>query len=194
MLELDSSLRDALMSEIAAFIQQVHSFPVDTAKRCGVKAVDFKEKYASQLEDIRRNVYHLLDTLTITYVEKLHEDYLSDEKNFEYMPVLLHADLSPDHIIYDHEKRAIAGVIDFGDVQIGDPDYDLVYLYEDYWGEGFIREFLRYYSHDDPERLLAKLEFFSRSNTIRDILIAKRREDRKVFQEALSNLKEEAYA
>jgi aminoglycoside 2''-phosphotransferase len=103
--------------------------------------------------------------------------------------VLLHADFSPDHIICNEEKNVIAGIIDFGDIEIGDPDYDLMYLYEDYWGEEFIGELLKYYPHRDTERLMRKLEFFSRCNTIHDVLRGIRRKDDGILQEALEELR-----
>ncbi len=191
LVKLDPGLQGKLIKEMADFIQQVHSFPVDTAKDCGVKVIDFKKNYTSDLEDMRKDAYYLLDQEVINFVEELHQGYLFDEKNFDYTPVLLHADFSPDHIIYDEEKKVIAGIIDFGDIEIGDPDYDLMYLYEDYGGEDFIRELLKYYPHDNTERLMRKLDFFSRCNTIHDVLIGLHRKDDGILQWALKKLKKE---
>ena len=188
---LSSDLQNKLIREISDFIQQVHSFPVDAAKNSGVKVADFKKNYTSDLENMRKDAYHLLDQNAINYVEKLLKDYLSDEENFDFTPALLHADFSPDHIIYNKDKKDIAGVIDFGDIEIGDPDYDLMYLYEDYWGEDFIRELLKYYPHNHPERLMKKLDFFSRCDTIHGVLIGLHRKDDRILQWALKKLKEE---
>ena len=128
MLKLDSALRNMLIKEIAVFIQQVHSFSIDTAKQCGVKIADFKKNYTSDLENTRKETYRLLDKDVIDYVEKLHRDYLSDEQNFDYIPVLLNADFSPDHIIYDESKEVVTGVIDFGDIEIGEPETQAILL------------------------------------------------------------------
>ena len=191
MRKLDSDLQANLIKEIADFIQQVHSFPVDVAKNLGVRVADFRKNYTSDLENMRKDVYHLLDQNVINYVEKLLKDYLSDEKYFDYTPVLLHADFSPDHIIYNENKKVIAGVIDFGDIEIGDPDYDLMYLYEDYWGEDYIRRLLKYYPHNNPERLMKKLDFFSRCDTIHGVLIGLHRKEHGNLQWWLKKLKEE---
>ena len=135
-----------------------------------MKVADFESNYTRDLEHMRETAYHLLNQSSINYVERLLKGYLSDASNFTYVPALLHADFGPEHIIYDDIAKAIVGVIDFGDIQIGDPDYDLMYLYEDYWGEKFIRELLKYYTHNNPGQLMTKLAFFSRCNTIHDIL------------------------
>ena len=55
------------------------------------------------------------------YVEQLYDEYLGDPGNFDYEPTVIHADLSPEHILYDPVTQAVAGVIDFGDIEIGDP-------------------------------------------------------------------------
>jgi aminoglycoside phosphotransferase (APT) family kinase protein len=55
-----------------------------------------------------------------------------EELNRE-MPAILHADLSRDHILVENDT--VAGVIDFGDVNWGDSDYDFMYLSVDF---GFV--------------------------------------------------------
>jgi aminoglycoside 2''-phosphotransferase len=39
--------------------------------------------------------------------------------------------------------RAVTGILDWGDVCLGDPDYDFAYLYEDL-GKAFVREMAFY--------------------------------------------------
>lgn len=89
----------------------------------------------------------------------LIERFLADERNFAYTPCLLYADFAPEHILYDVDSREVAGIIDWGDLAIGDPDFDLLYLRQDY-GEAFVRRLLTHYPHPDPTRLLAKLRVF----------------------------------
>ncbi len=38
------------------------------------------------------------------------------------------ADLWPEHVLFSRTTGRLAGIIDFGDVCIGDPDYDLAFL------------------------------------------------------------------
>jgi aminoglycoside 2''-phosphotransferase len=189
--KFNTDLQNKLIKEMADFLQQVRSFPVDIAKKSGVKVADFRKNYTSDLENMRKKAYHLLDRDVINYVEKLLTYYLTDKQNFSYTPVLLHADFSPDHIIFNDNKKDIVGVIDFGDIEIGDPDYDLMYLYEDYWEEAFIRELLKYYPHNNPERLMKKLDFFSRCDTIHGVLLGLYRKDDGILQLALKELREE---
>jgi aminoglycoside 2''-phosphotransferase len=79
----------------------------------------------------------------------------------------VHADLSADHIL--RVGVSATGIIDWGDVSIGDPDYDFNYLYEEF-GEDFVREMATYYRHADPDRLVKKVRYFSLADQIGTIV------------------------
>jgi aminoglycoside 2''-phosphotransferase len=63
-------------------------------------------------------------------------------------PVLVHGDVSPEHVLVAGDPPALSGVIDWSDVQLGDPAFDFVYVYED-WGLPFLDLVLEAYR---PER------------------------------------------
>ena len=157
--DLGEGLRNRLIGEIAAHMQQMQKFPVSEAVKCGVEVWDFRNKYHADLERTRIEIYPMVSAAVQDYLEDLFEKYLDNDDNFEYAPVFLHADWSPGHILYDPDTRTIVGIIDFGDAVVGDPAYDLRRLYEEY-GEAFIGVFLRYYPHNDTDNLMAKLRFF----------------------------------
>src|SRR6185503_3631143 len=77
---------------------------------------------------------------------------------FANAPHVLHADLSAEHVLWD--GQSVTGILDWGDVCLGDPDYDFSYLYQDF-GEDFVREMAREYGHPDPDRLVSKSRYFS---------------------------------
>ena len=122
------------------------------------------------------------------YAEQLYEGYLGDSSNFDYRPTLIHGDLSPEHIIYDKSTRKVAGILDFGDVEIGDPDYKLQWLYAHY-GDGFLETDLDRNPHPAPVKLLRKLPFFNRANTVGDILIGLHRDDPEIVETSLALLR-----
>jgi hypothetical protein len=81
-------------------------------------------------------------------------------------------------------------VIDFGDVSIGDPDYDLAFLALRL-GPGFLAGLLRHRPHPDPARLAGKLRAFVLFNTIDDVFIGLERGDRALVDSALADLTEQ---
>ena len=126
------------------------------------------------------------------HVEHLFQGYLDYDGSFEYTPALLHADLSGDHIFSTADGWDIAGIIDFGDIRIGDPVYDLMYLYQDY-GTEFIDDLVGYFSRKHFANIQPKLQFFNVCNTIEDILHwGLDRGDDRVVREALEKLDEQA--
>ena len=166
---LEEGPRRGVIKELAGFLQQMHSFPAAAAERLGVMVSNERKYYAAELERARAKVYPMIGEPVQRYVERLFREYLDSDENFVYTPTLLHADLGSSHIFYDQDRQRLAGVIDFGDVRIGDPVYDLMYLYEGY-GQGFIDSFLGYFDHGHMDRLRPKLQFFMESNTVLDVL------------------------
>jgi aminoglycoside 2''-phosphotransferase len=98
---------------------------------------------------------------------KQFELYLNTPENFLFEPVVLHADLSADHLLT--EKEAVVAVIDFGDVSWGDPDYDFMYLLMDF-GQAFVEEVAHRYGHPERERLRTKLRYFGLVDQIGTVL------------------------
>jgi aminoglycoside 2''-phosphotransferase len=107
---------------------------------------DAQDTIAPQLPDADRRSLHAVFTR-----------YLDDPANFPITPRVLHADLSAGHILWG--DGAVTGVLDWGDVNLGDPDYDFSYLSADF-GDEFVREVAREYGHSDPDRLIRKAHYF----------------------------------
>ncbi len=182
-----------LVQQISQFFNEVHTFPVHKAVSLGVELDNFRESYLADLERMRNEIYKNLDQRVQNYVEKIFNDYLSDKVNFNYTPQLLHADLSPEHIIYNENKKKIEGIIDFGDVKVGDPDYDLMYLYEGL-GVDFLNQLLKIYHRNDKSDLILKLKFFRACNTIHDILIGVDSKDQSMVDHYMTRLKSQVVA
>src|SRR5690606_32545940 len=113
--------------------------------------VDDGLRAAELLERARVTLWPRLADEHRRWVERMLTDF-PDLDPHPLPRVLLHGELSPDHVLYDEAAGKVTGVIDFGDMAIGDPAWDLVYLYEDY-GEDFLTRALRAYPGDDPGRL-----------------------------------------
>ena len=54
------------------------------------------------------------------------EAFVDNRENFSFEPLLIHRDLSGDHILWDGNQ--VTGIIDWGDATLGDPAFDLVGL------------------------------------------------------------------
>ena len=172
----EESVKRLLIRQIAIFFEQLQAIDIAAAKGAGAKEENLRSRYENELKDAQEYVYPIIDKVypedaerIKAYVEKIFAEYLADEKNFEYKPTFLHGDLEAEHIIFDKRKKRITGIIDWGAVRVGDPDYDLFRPYSHY-GNEFLKELLKDYSHSDPDRLRRKLDFFFRAQMIHRVI------------------------
>lgn len=165
--------QERILDTLAAFLVAVHEFPVDEAAALGVEPFSTRAWVEGCWSAGRAAVLPLLAPSDREALASLIARFLADERNVAVSPALLYADFAPEHVLYDREARAIAGIIDWGDLAIGDSDFDLLYLYQDY-GEGFVRRLLARYPHPDPERLVAKLRVFTACDYVQTVADAQR--------------------
>ncbi|GAB2683644.1 phosphotransferase family protein [Nocardia thraciensis] len=154
---------------IAELIEGVHGFSVVRARELGVETWDLRAEFTADLKTVRAEVVPLLGPTEADALLRAWEGYLGDDANFDYRPTLTHADVSLDHLLVTGTE--ITGLIDFGDVEIGDPDYDLCYLYPDA-GPDFVRRVQHCRGTELGSRQEAKLRFWACADPALDVLHA----------------------
>jgi len=180
--------REGVASELAAFLSAIHTFPVEEARDCGVVIIGGRQGYAGDLERARTDVFPLLNARARHHVESRLGAFVEDDRNFDYAPVLLHGDVWPEHVLYSRAAGRLAGVIDFCDVSIGDPAYDIGFLAHRLGAE-FTESLLGRYEHPDPAKLGQKIECFVLFNAIEDVWIGLERGDIFLVDAALGDLR-----
>ncbi len=184
---LPGTTRDRVHRDLGAFLSALHAFPVLQALDCGIEHHGGRAGYLGDFQRARDDVLPRLGNVVRRSVESRLNAFLEDDVNFDYAPTLLHADFWPDHILFSRPVNRLIGIIDFGDVALGDPDYDLAFLAQRL-GPGFILDLLRYYPHPDPARLAEKVRCFAILNTIEDVFLGIERGDRRLIDSALADL------
>lgn len=183
----DSKLRVA--KQLADFLTVLHSFPVDAAKACGVRERPMRKSCERFHRDARKVIYPKLSEQEKEVCESWFQKYYQDPANTFYKPALIHGDLQGRHVLFDPESESVAGVIDFSDIWISDPDHDLHYLLREH-GEDFIRKLLKWYHHDDPERLFWKSRLFYLLECIDEIVWGLENGHQDPVEEGWRNLRE----
>jgi aminoglycoside 2''-phosphotransferase len=184
---LPGATRDGILGDLASFLNVVHAFPVEQAVDCGVVSCGGRADFIETLQRARVDAFPLLDGAVRQRVESQLEAFLEGHANFDYAPALLHGDLWPEHLLFSKRGGRLAGVIDFGDVSIGDPDYDLAFLGRRL-GSEFVAELLQHYPHANPVRLAEKIRCFNLFNAIDDVFIGLDRGDRPLVDSSLADL------
>jgi aminoglycoside 2''-phosphotransferase len=185
---LSLEIQEHAIAQIAHFLNELHAIPLAEIQECQLEIIDFKSDYEQDYQIFCRSILDRLTSTEQILVNKIYCDYLDEPTNFNYQPCLLHNDLSSDHILFDLTNNKISGIIDFGDIAIGDPDYDLMYLLDDL-GIDFIERLLKYYSHVNCDRLRQKLQFFQLADAVQLTLAGINDRDRDKKREGLSSVK-----
>ena len=105
---------------VRAFLDALHAF--DPSK-LPVEPLDWIDVYRAQCAEFDRLVMPVLETDRRVQAQRLFDD-VETLRGFE--PVLVHADLGPEHLLFRDGR--LAGVIDWGDTRIGDPALDYAWL------------------------------------------------------------------
>ena len=142
----DRSAADHLARQLAAFLSVLHGFPLDRALACGVGRPQLgpREQVERQSAAVRSEVFPALADDERAWLTRLFEAFLGDERHFQWTPALCHGDLTSDHILFDADRQEIAGIIDFGDVCVGDRAGDFVWSFE--YGDDLFDRVLAHYS------------------------------------------------
>lgn len=186
---LPAAEQQAITEAIGQFLQELHRFPLTAAQQCGVETRDFYADYAHVWQGTQKHLLPKLETAETERLRHIFEGYLNNPENFAYAPRLLHMDIWGDHVICDAETKEIKGIIDFGDVMIGDPDIELAFLYGEL-GRGFVEQVLDSMDILPTERLWDKLYLFWTSNFAEDALYGLHLQDDQIFEESFARLQE----
>jgi aminoglycoside phosphotransferase (APT) family kinase protein len=124
--KLSQQQREDLAEPLARFLKALHHIPADSAKRPGVTTdplgrFDMPRRIAQSKERLSYIAAHGLvenvDAL-VAIVDSAPRDYKPRHD------VLVHGDLYARHLLVD-ERGKLSGVIDWGDIHLGDPATDL---------------------------------------------------------------------
>lgn len=125
---LPAAARERTAAQLAGFVAALHALPTDTGARCGVPTLDLATRSAALRPALAR-----LPSVDARIVARLDDSLAGWETSpAPRRPALLHADLDPGHVLHDARSARLTGVIDFGDLAIGDPARDLVYVHDDF--------------------------------------------------------------
>jgi aminoglycoside phosphotransferase (APT) family kinase protein len=105
---------------VRAFLEALHALD---ASRLPVQHLDWVDAYREQCAEFERLVFPLLDKDLRAQAKRL---FSGAETLVDFTPALIHADLAPEHLLVRDDR--LVGVIDWGDVRLGDPALDYAWL------------------------------------------------------------------
>jgi len=172
---LSKKTKANITAQVGEFLTQLHTFPVTHARRLGcLDDEPFHERLSWCLFFYLLLVRHgNLTDKEMAYCDKIVKRLV--KRPHTPMHHVTHNDFHSKHLIYSKQRRTLQGVIDFGDMRIGDPANDLGYLWE--YGEEFVDAVLDNYdaSRSDAMRARSRDYWFFRAMTLLLIGVAEKR-------------------
>lgn len=147
--------RKNLASDLAAFLRALHSLPIELGRSCDLMQLDANQLAQALREEIANTIHGRLEPEAQLQLEATLERWSLPSARYQHL-ALLHCDLGPGHVFYDPRSGHLTGVIDFGDIAIGDPARDFIYVYEDY-GPLILREVLKRYAGKNAPKMMPEI-------------------------------------
>jgi len=136
--QLAAGQNDRPLRQLAAFLTELHRYPVERAQAIGVPTHLSHQRRAEWMrwsKQIHQYVMPLLNARQRAWAERMLGDLLDAEVMADYIPVLTHGDLWAEHVLFDAEHQKLTGVIDWESASIGDAATDWVALLLDHGPE-----------------------------------------------------------
>ena len=120
---LDETKKDNILNNMTTFLNILHSMDY---KELGLEPTNPIEWYKDLFNRVQSICFKYFNDNLKEKTIQLFNMYFEDETMHNYEPTLIHGDLSEDHIIITNDG---VGIIDFGDLMVFDPAYDLIWAY-----------------------------------------------------------------
>jgi aminoglycoside 2''-phosphotransferase len=164
---LAAAKRDEAADRIAAFLRALHALRPEPALAALLPQDDAQATAEENRARAERDLGPQLTRTEIHALRRAIDTYFGTPDCFAFHPVVLHADMSGDHLV--ERGGDVVGVLDFGDVNRGDADFDFLYLFLDF-GAAFAHDVANRYGHPHPDQLEAKLRYYALIDQIDTIL------------------------
>ena len=141
-----------LAVQVANFLKELHSIRFRGARFKGMPRYPSEEWFRTlkqQYRKIRRIVYPVLGTRLRSSSEKFWHNLLSEFRDADFEPTLIHGDLGGENILFDPTSVRLTGIIDWSYMQISDPalEFAHLFIYKSELGE----EVLKHYRMEESD-------------------------------------------
>jgi aminoglycoside 2''-phosphotransferase len=164
---LSPSARARALDELAALLDAIHRFPVERARAAGVSFELYKGAYHSAQENLERELCGMLDSTERARIARERRAFENAQPH-PSTPVLLHADIKPEHLLHDPSSGALTGLLDWGDASLGHGDFDLAII-STFCGSHTLQGLLDRLDETDAERALMSIPYLLTVRRLQDI-------------------------
>lgn len=124
----ESEASDIAAWSIASFLRVLHSIAPELASDSGADMVDPAENLRNlgpYAEEVRKSLYPYLAGNCRETLDSIFSEFSGNTGIQAHTPTVIHNDLERGNILWNPGTGQITGIIDWGDMEIGDPARDL---------------------------------------------------------------------
>lgn len=125
-LDADAALASDVPERLGRFLHALHSVAPELVGWRPIGTDVFREICRGELRELRERVFPLLDAAERDRADAMFSAFVDDDDTFRFVTTIAHRDLGPEHVLVHGGE--LVGVIDWGDVAIGDPAIDLWWI------------------------------------------------------------------
>ena len=151
--------RERIAADVARFLDALHATPIALAAECELEELDQWTCASSLGRSFAEWFDPRIHMEDLARVDAALAYWSRRPTGVTPAPVLVHRDIAPGHLLVDGEGR-LSGVIDFGDIALGDPARDFIYIEEDF-GPDMLDAVLLHYTHEAASTLRPRIEMWS---------------------------------
>lgn len=136
---------EPLCKQLGAALTAIHAFPADRARALGVPEDMPSRRLAPMRDRALECLPRAATVLDAALIERARESLAELPPEYEGPRVLVHNDLHHEHVLLDPASHLLVGLIDWGDVALGDPAVDLCGIHA-WLGVDAVRQVLAAYA------------------------------------------------
>ena len=144
--------------QIGSFLDKLHSISIEKAIKLGVKQAESLETWRNKFEKIKIDVFPLITKAEQAWAISIFESFFETIRENPMPLTVIHSDIMPEHIIVNPKTHKLSGIIDFGDLEIGDPAYDFTFLAK--YGKDFLNWTYETYNHSKGPEFEIRRQFY----------------------------------
>jgi aminoglycoside 2''-phosphotransferase len=158
---MDQATKLRIAKQLAGFLTALHTFSYEPITKVNTSQFqdEWRRNWSGYYRAVESTVFPHIGRREKIWIMNLFYDYLYPIEHFKFQPCLIHGDFKNDHILFDPKEQKLTGIIDFGQMRMGDPSYDYHDLCITYGGK-FAALVLNHYKGPNDKTFLRRCSGF----------------------------------
>lgn len=160
--------KNFIANRIATFLNELHSsqIQIEYLKHFKGKMLttnDIKKNFEDLLLKTKKIVFPLISHESRVFYKTIFEEFFEVLTKTKLISCVTHQDFDLSNILIDPDTFKLTGIIDFEDMSIGDPAYDLIFISQ---GEEFFKTLINNYTSAKDRTITSRIKFYYKRTSL----------------------------